>query len=325
MILADKIIAHRKRMGITQEELASELGVFRQSISKWEGAQSIPDMERIILLADFFGVSIDYLLKDEMEDPEFTDFSSQKAKSLSLEETNGFLHLNEKSSKIVSLGVFLCIASPILLILFNQLYENNLPILSEDKGNALGLIILIPMVAGAVGLFIQNSLLMKPFDFLNEEIFESQYGVKSIVLERKNKFQKEHTNNLIAGVILIIIATVPIFISELLVSMPLLRSLSVPTLLFMIATGVYILVKTSIRNSGYDKILQIEDYTPPRKKHARIFGKIAGIYWLAVVAIYLGWSFTNNEWGKTWIIWPVAGVLFGVVSIIVSLFISDKE
>lgn len=66
MILAEKIIEERKKNGWTQEELADKLSVSRQAISKWESAGSVPDLQRIIQLADLFGVSTDYLLKDEM-------------------------------------------------------------------------------------------------------------------------------------------------------------------------------------------------------------------------------------------------------------------
>ena len=48
MILADKIINERKKLGWSQEELADKLSVSRQSVSKWEGAQSVPDLQRIL-------------------------------------------------------------------------------------------------------------------------------------------------------------------------------------------------------------------------------------------------------------------------------------
>ena len=67
MILADKIIELRKKNGWSQEDLAEKLEVSRQSISKWEGAQSIPDMNKILKLSEVFSVSTDYLLKDEIE------------------------------------------------------------------------------------------------------------------------------------------------------------------------------------------------------------------------------------------------------------------
>lgn len=66
MIFADKLIALRKKAGWSQEELAQQLNVSRQSVSKWEGAQSVPDLDKIVQLSRIFGVSTDYLLKDEL-------------------------------------------------------------------------------------------------------------------------------------------------------------------------------------------------------------------------------------------------------------------
>lgn len=67
MILADKIIDLRKKNGWSQEELAEKLGVSRQAVSKWESAQAIPDLGRVLAMADLFSVTTDYLLRDENE------------------------------------------------------------------------------------------------------------------------------------------------------------------------------------------------------------------------------------------------------------------
>ena len=72
MIFADKLITLRKKAGWSQEELAEKLGVTRQSVSKWEGAQSVPDIDKILQLARLFGVTTDYLLKEEQGEPEYT-------------------------------------------------------------------------------------------------------------------------------------------------------------------------------------------------------------------------------------------------------------
>ena len=77
MILADKIILLRRRKGWSQEELAERLGVTRQSISKWEGAQSAPELDKILKMSEVFGVSCDFLLKDELE-PEEVPLSAKK-------------------------------------------------------------------------------------------------------------------------------------------------------------------------------------------------------------------------------------------------------
>lgn len=63
MKLADRILELRKKKGISQEELADQLGVSRQSVSKWESEQSVPEMEKIIQMSDYFEVTTDYLLK----------------------------------------------------------------------------------------------------------------------------------------------------------------------------------------------------------------------------------------------------------------------
>lgn len=68
MILADKIVSLRKKAGWSQEDLAEKLGVTRQSVSKWEGAQSVPDMDKVVMMSRLFGVSTDFLLKDELEE-----------------------------------------------------------------------------------------------------------------------------------------------------------------------------------------------------------------------------------------------------------------
>lgn len=63
MILADKIISLRKKEGWSQEELAEQLGVSRQAVSKWESARSVPDMDKLLAMSRIFGVTTDYLLK----------------------------------------------------------------------------------------------------------------------------------------------------------------------------------------------------------------------------------------------------------------------
>ena len=80
MILADKITALRKKAGWSQEELAEQLGVTRQSVSKWEGAKSVPDMDKVVQMSRLFGVTTDFLLKDELSEEE--DYTREnKAKS----------------------------------------------------------------------------------------------------------------------------------------------------------------------------------------------------------------------------------------------------
>ncbi|MDD4607686.1 MAG: helix-turn-helix transcriptional regulator [Bacilli bacterium] len=63
MSIADRIQSLRKTKGISQEELADKIGVSRQSVSKWESEQSIPDLDKVIIMSDYFEVTTDYILK----------------------------------------------------------------------------------------------------------------------------------------------------------------------------------------------------------------------------------------------------------------------
>ena len=115
MILADKITNLRKKAGWSQEELAEKLGVSRQAVSKWESAQSVPDLNKVLLLAKTFGVTTDYLLRDECEEPEeeaqpeALDDLGEKLLPVSLEEANAFLTLERALAPKTAFGVFLCI------------------------------------------------------------------------------------------------------------------------------------------------------------------------------------------------------------------------
>ena len=111
MILADKIITLRKKNGWSQEELAEKVGVSRQAISKWESAQSVPDLDKILRMSEIFGVTTDFLLKDEMEEETSgvieEDFgeNAEADRFVDLNEANAFMALEEKASLWVAAGV----------------------------------------------------------------------------------------------------------------------------------------------------------------------------------------------------------------------------
>jgi transcriptional regulator with XRE-family HTH domain len=64
MALSEKLYGLRKRSGLSQEQLAEQLGVSRQAISKWESGVSVPESDKLVAISDYFEVSVDYLLKE---------------------------------------------------------------------------------------------------------------------------------------------------------------------------------------------------------------------------------------------------------------------
>lgn len=327
MILADKIIDQRRKNGWSQEELADKVGVSRQAVSKWESAQSVPDLNKILIIADLFGVTTDYLLKDSMDDVQYND-NDDILPVLSLEDAQRFLSLRLDASTRIATAITLMIFSIVPLFLLFAAAESNMLLLSEDAAGAIGLIIAALVVALSVGLLIATGAKSSEFDYLSKGPFDVEYGVKGLARDRRNAYRLLHGRMNMVGVLFCILAIVPVFASGLLDNSDLtsFSSVSIFSLMFVLAgIGVHFLVKTNIVWASFDRILEEGDYTRAKKKRAPMMGALAAVYWLIVVAGYLAWSFVSNAWYFTWVVWPVAGVLFGAVMIVAELIFKQKE
>ena len=179
MILADKITDLRKKNGWSQEELASQLGVSRQAVSKWESASSIPDLDKIIKMSNIFEVSTDYLLKDSIEEESENKEilkgdivevrAEEKIQMISMETANSYLSLLRNVSSKIALGVLLCILSPIMLIGLTGWADHQTGgFLSGEAAVSIGLTVLLLMVAAAVAIFIIFGRNMESYDFLEK-------------------------------------------------------------------------------------------------------------------------------------------------------------
>lgn len=315
MILADKITENRKKNGWSQEELADKLGVSRQSVSKWESAQAVPDMKKIIQLSEIFGVSTDYLMKDEIETPEpaetapVDDGLEESVRRVSMEEASAFLQHNESAARRISLGVMMCILSPVILIVLGGLAEADAISIEDAFAEAGGTAALIIIVAIAVGMFIREGMRGKKFEYLDNTDIDTEYGVSGMVKEYRDSYAEKHSRLLIIGIMMCIIGVVPMLIIDITHysnNTDILPIAGVAAMLIIIAVGVRLIVLTCIRQGGYDRLLEEGDYTRLNKKA----GRYDGIYWAIATAVYLGWSFINMRWDITWIVWPIAGVLF---------------
>ena len=179
MIFADKLIALRKKAGYSQEELAQQLNVTRQSVSKWEGAQSVPDIEKILQISKLFGVTTDYLLKDEMGEPEYAESEPTALRRVTLEQANAALAQAKVNAPYMAWGTALCVASPVMLLLLGEICQHSQFGLNENVATGIGLCVLLVMVCVAVVLFMLCGTKNRDFDFLEKEPFETEYGVPS--------------------------------------------------------------------------------------------------------------------------------------------------
>lgn len=330
MILADKIINERKKNGWSQEELADMLDVSRQSVSKWEGAQSVPDLQKIIKLAEIFGVTTDYLLKDEMEPEntpsnymERTDIDRSVTK-VTIEDANEYIELRKAVLPRIGIGVFLCITCPVLLILLAGLSGSGIIGISEKTASALGLIALFAHVGTAIYLFITNSGKLNKYDFLEKEDFETEYGVDGMARTRLEESETLNSRALVTGVLLCVLGVVPLVVCSVLGLPNIIVLSTVCLLLFAVACGVYMFVAICGVTTSYKILLQMDDYTSRAKRTNDKLEPLTRVYWLLITAVYLAVSFITMRWDRTWIIWAVSGIFFALVRAIATTFVGDK-
>ena len=321
MILADKIVTLRKKAGWSQEELAQQLNVTRQSVSKWEGAQSIPDMEKILQMSRIFGVTIDFLLKDEMETAEAApETETAAARRVTMEEAFRYLELRRQAAPKMALATLLCVLSPAALLLLAALSDRPGAAISENAAAGIGLCVLLVLVAVAVAVFITCAAQVKAYAFLESEPFETACGVTGMVRERRTAFAPRHTRGKVVGTVLCILSAVPLFIAVCLDGPDLLYVGAVCLLLVLAGIGSAVFVSGGVYWAAMDRLLEEGDYVRPRKRQNGVVGAVSGIYWLVATAAYLLWTFGpwwDAQPQDTWILWAVAGVLYGAVMALV--------
>ena len=322
MILAEKIAMLRRKNGWSQEELAHRLNVSRQSVSKWESAASVPDLDKILLLSQIFDVSTDYLLKDSVleETPAPEEIPPEGAlPTVTMEDANRFLELSGWAAGRYAGAVAACILSPTVLIFLGALSEYRPGLISEDLAGGIGTVILLLIIMAAVAVFILTAMKLAPFDFLEKQEFSPQYGVEGLAETRRQEFETAHRRCIVTGISLCIASVIPLLTAAAFQAGDFIYALMVDILFLLVAAGVTLLVWAGVVWGSCDKLLQQGDYTPEKKSAERKIEPLAGIYWCIVTAGFLAVSFITGRWDRTWIIWPCAAVLFAAFVGIVGL------
>ncbi len=238
------------------------------------------------------------------------------------EEARGYLKEAKKFFKFIGIGTMLCIYSPIMLILLDAFMEAGLygEKYLEKLEVCIGIPFLFILVAIAVGIFIYFEMKLEKYDYLKKEIFSLDVGLqKELRLELEEK-KSTCIIKIIVGVVLCILSVLPIIIlDEVANGSEFVSVLSVVLLLLMIGIAVYLFITGGGEQSSYQVLLQEGDYTVSGKKGSKLADKIGTVYWPVITCIYLAWSFISMNWGFTWIVWPIAGVLFGMIAVICKL------
>ena len=324
MNLPEKIMTLRRRNGWSQEELAERLDVSRQSVSKWEMGQSVPELDKVIQMSDLFGVSADSLIRDELE----LDFGEQTrtgdkdaaeptepGRTLSVPEMTDLLRNARRKNLLIATGVALCVLSPILFIL-----EKFLP----------AAFIAPVMIAAAVACFILAANLWKNTPFA---VYQKGDRLSADAAAWfRERFPAANLRFLLfslVGVVLFILSPIPL-IALAIAKDEKLTDLQAETcvaiLLAVVAVGVFLVLLRGEEMAVWERFRAIQsgvlpedlrDGEEPQEALAREAEErrnpIGKFYWSIITAAYLLVSFLTHRWEYTWIIWPVAAVLDGAI------------
>ena len=153
MDISEKILQLRKAKGFTQEELAEKLNVSRQSVSKWESGQSVPELEKLVTLCEVFQVSADYLLKP-------SELDQLSIKTEMLEKQQQELAMESRKRKEKQFCIWSCVgiyltAFALLILLRNISLENDF-LWNIFPGFTLPFIILAVATAAAIMVWLRH-------------------------------------------------------------------------------------------------------------------------------------------------------------------------
>lgn len=322
MILADKIMTLRKSRGWSQEELAEKLDISRQSVSKWENGTSIPEIDKILALSELFGVSTDYLLKDELEQEpvqgelsESKD-SEQKKRRVSMEEANQFIELRTRLAWRIAAAISLLVLTPIPI----AIAEGKVSGMNSELAEGLGGAALFLMAAVGVAVLILCGLKLSRYEYLQKECFCLEYGVAGLAERKKEEFAPAFRISIAIGVSLCILGVVPSLLAEAFGKAETLESCLAALFFIMIAAAVFAFVRAGMIDDSYNQLLQQNEYTPEHKEFKKKAAPLAGVYWCLVTAIFLWRMFMEGgprillaKRRELVFIWPVAGVLFAAL------------
>lgn len=337
-MLAEKIYQLRKAKNWSQEDLAAKIGVSRQSVSKWERGEALPDLERMISLSDVFGVSIDDLIRsnkiteDNQEEvqsqPETTPSQADQESPLAalneidLASAHAYLQVKQVTSQSNAAACFLIIIGSGSFFSL-QMMADELP--SAFWLQIIAWVILLASIAIASASFMQNQQLSEEYRWIETQPHQLGFQVQEI-LERDQKANREiWQKQTITGTSLCILSALPLVITSSILDDDLPIAISLIATIALISAGVYQLMRSSGLKKGYQTLLQgpqasnrlsqTSDDDPEFKKDP-ILAQVQNIYWGLVLASYLTISFIFRAWAWSWILFVIAPFLFDVVQLL---------
>lgn len=269
-------------------------------------------------------MSTDYLLRESeemMPDVVFEQESiseMQETRRVDMAEAAAYLDAVRDSAKKMAAGVAACILSPIPLIVLGGMSGEKVISMTENMAGAIGLTILLLVVAAAVACFILTGMKMEKYKYLETDVLSLSDDTAKMAAAKKDEFEPVYRKCVVAGVTLCIISAVPLMAASAF-DVEIVYIYCVGILMAMVAWGTFLFVWSGTVWGSFQKLLEEGDYTREKKFSDKKNGNLKTVYWCTATAIYLGVSFLTKRWDISWIIWVLAGVLFAAVLGIASM------
>lgn len=283
----EKLRTVRKEHGMSQEDLAEQLGVSRQAVSKWESEQGFPETEKLLQISTLFSVSLDYLLKEDSAAPA----KEEPGFYASRETVEGFLLAKRQGALRIAIGVAIIILSIVFVFLPG-----------ENRGNILFLL----GAAVGVGVIVSQAFRPKRYTELETQplLFDSAF-----IREFRNAYaarRKRCGYLIVAGIALVLISCVAVMMFDNLPEASEERAMAILPIFWAAATFLFITAGSALNAGGiianngeHQKELEND------KRNGWVWGSIMPLAAMAFLALGLIW----NAWHPGWLVFPVAAMI----------------
>lgn len=286
----EKLQKLRKENGMSQEELAEQLNVSRQAVSRWESGQGFPETEKLLQISNLYGVSLDYLLKSEKPVPEGST-PEESGYYASREAVEGYLATKRVGARRTALGVAVCILSLVFAMVLPYTWSGAM---------------FFVCIALGVGILVISSFRPKRYMELETQplVFDPSYLREFRATYMANR--KKYGIGIFAGITCILLGFISAMVLDNLPGIP--ENLTGVGFPIFVALGVALIIIAASADTSEGLIAENEKHIAEMHEEKN-YGWIYGLFMGLAAMVFLCIGFLTHAWHPAWLVFPVAAIL----------------